>query len=254
MSPAHRPELTFLGHSTVLIEVAGARLLTDPVLRDRVGPLQRQSAPPHPGAYDGIDAVLISHLHHDHLDLPSLRHLRGRPLLIVPNGSGQLLRRHGFHEVVELEAGQRHDLGGVVVQATKAEHNGYRAPFGPTASSLGYVVGDDHRRVYFAGDTDLFDEMAELEELDVALLPVWGWGPRLGRGHLDPDRAARALELLRPRAAVPIHWGTLWPRGLRTRRNMLVEPPRRFMAAAAELAPDVAIAAADPGRAIDVPD
>ena len=252
MSDAPGPALTFLGHSTVLVELDGIRILTDPVLRDRVGPLRRQAAPPHADVYDGIDAVVISHVHHDHLDLASLRHLRGRPLIIVPKGAASLMRQHGFHEVVELGSGERHEVGGVAIEATPAFHGGFRAPFGPTAASLGYVIGDRNRRVYFAGDTELFSGMADIHDINIALLPVWGWGPTLGGGHMNPERAAEALRLLRPRAAVPIHWGTLWPRGLRARRDLLVEPPRRFVAAAAELAPDVVIAPTDPGAHVDL--
>ena len=78
---------------------------------------------------------------------------------------------------------------------------------GRPADALGYVIAGGGRRVYFAGDTELFEEMSELRPIDLALLPVWGWGPSLNPGHLDPAGAARALALLRPRVAVPIHWG-----------------------------------------------
>ena len=87
-------------------------------------------------------------------------------------------------------------------------------------------------------------------ELDLALLPVWGWGPRLGPGHLDPERAARAAQLLRPRIAVPIHWGTFYPRG-RREGNRLTAPPREFAARVAELAPQVTVRVLQPGAALD---
>ena len=106
---------------------------------------------------------------------------------------------------------------------------------------MGYVVTGS-RTVYFAGDTDLFEGMAALPgPIDVALLPVWGWGPTLGRGlHLDPHRAAEALRLIRPREAVPIHWGTYWPHALgRVYADRLIDPPAAFAEYAAELAPDV---------------
>ena len=95
--------------------------------------------------------------------------------------------------------------------------------------------------MYFAGDTDLFDGMGELgEPIDVALLPVWGWGPTLGRGlHLDPLRAAQSLRLIRPRAAVPIRWGRMAQALGRVFPERLVEPPAAFVEYAAELAPDV---------------
>ena len=99
------------------------------------------------------------------------------------------------------------------------------------------------RRVYFAGDTDLFEGMATLApDLDVALVPIWGWGPSAGAGHLDPRRAAEALRLLRPRLAVPIHWGTYYP--LRLGRSLpafLKEPVEAFRRYAAEHAPSVGL-------------
>jgi L-ascorbate metabolism protein UlaG (beta-lactamase superfamily) len=103
------------------------------------------------------------------------------------------------------------------------------------------------RRVYFAGDTDLFAEMAVLApELDLALLPVWGWGPKVGPGHLDPVRAAEALRLLQPRMAVPIHWGTLAPFWKRA-RGLAAEPALAFQRHAREVAPDVEVRVIPPG-------
>ena len=114
------------------------------------------------------------------------------------------------------------------------------------------MVEADGRRVYFAGDTDLFDGMTELGELDLALIPVWGWGPRLGAGHLDPERAAEALALIEPRIAVPIHWGTLFPRINRDRNDRLTAPPHEFAATAARVAPAVDIRILSPGDALDL--
>jgi L-ascorbate metabolism protein UlaG (beta-lactamase superfamily) len=103
--------------------------------------------------------------------------------------------------------------------------------------------------VYFAGDTDVHESMKDLGPLDVALLPVWGWGPKLGEGHLNPRTAAEALVLLRPRIAVPIHWGTFFPVGLRGTR--LADPPHEFARHAAEVAPDVDVRILAPGEALD---
>ena len=191
-----------------------------------------------------IDMVLISHLHWDHLDVPSLRALGMDTPIIVPAGAGSWLSGIGFTGVREMAVGDDLAVGDIVIEAVPAFHSAFRPPAGPTADPLGYMVRGS-RSIYFAGDTDLFDGMAALarpgEEIDVALLPVWGWGPVLGRGrHLDPERAAEALRLIRPRAAVPIHWGTYWPHAMgRVLPARLVEPPAAFAEYAAELAPDV---------------
>ncbi|WP_244871536.1 MBL fold metallo-hydrolase [Catellatospora sp. TT07R-123] len=242
--------LVFLGHSTVLLDLGGVRVLTDPVLRGRLLFLRRVVAPPAPGNYGGVDAVVLSHLHHDHCDLPSLA-LLGRDIpLIAPDGSGDFLRRRGFRQVVTLAAGQSHRVGAVTVTATPAVHDGRREPFGPRAAAVGYRIASPRTAVYFAGDTDLFPGMADLgPDLDLALVPVWGWGPNLGPGHLDPGRAAEAVALLRPRLAVPIHWGTLFPYGLSgLYRHRLRTPARAFADAVAARALPTRVTVLAPGR------
>ena len=196
-----RAEVTFLGHSTVLVEMGGARVLTDPVLFDRVTVLRRAVSPLPRELYGRIDAVVISHLHLDHLDIPSLRMLGADTPLVVPRGAGRLMRSYGFRQVAELPRGESIEVadGRILVTATRAAHSGFRPPFGPSAEAVGYVLEEGTERVYFAGDTDIFAEMADLEGIDLALLPVWGWGPRLGPGHMDRPRA-EALKVLRPRA------------------------------------------------------
>jgi L-ascorbate metabolism protein UlaG (beta-lactamase superfamily) len=232
----------------VLIELGGVRLLTDPVLRGRVAHLRRHG--PVPEAPPDIDAVLISHLHHDHLDLASLRRLRGRPRMMAPRGAGDLLRRAGF-DGEELGRGERTEVGAVQLQAVRADHPARRWPLGgPTAEPLGYLMRGP-QAVYFAGDTDLFPELAELAPVDVALLPVAGWGPRLGPGHLDAGRAAQAAALIQPRVAIPIHWGTLHPRYAR-RGTWFSSPAREFAAQVAAAAPDVEVRVLGPGESTSV--
>jgi L-ascorbate metabolism protein UlaG (beta-lactamase superfamily) len=245
--------ITFVGHATVLIELAGTRLLTDPVLGSRLLHLRRWAAEPAAEAGERLDAILVSHLHHDHLDFGSLRLLgKGLPV-VVPPGGGRVLGRRGFANTIELAPGASTRIGEVEVAATPAAHEGRRYPFGPRVEAVGFDLRAGHR-VYFAGDTDLFDGMAELAGgLDVALLPVGGWGPRLGAGHLDPRSAARAAAMMRPKIAIPIHWGTLLRIGLgRRRAELLHEPARRFADAVAELAPEVAVSVLEPGQALEL--
>jgi L-ascorbate metabolism protein UlaG (beta-lactamase superfamily) len=245
--------LTWVGHATVLLELGGRRLLTDPVLRSRVGPLARAGAGADPAVAQGLDAVLVSHLHLDHLDARSLRRIDGATPVIAPRGAADLVERLGFTDVTELGIGDTVDVGGVGVRAVPAHHDGRRHPLGARADTIGFVVGAD-RRVYFAGDTELFDGMAGLDDdLDVALLPIAGWGPTLGPGHLGPREAAVALTRLRPRVAVPIHWGTLYPLGLRFRRErVLADPPAEFARHAADVAPEVDVRVLAPGEALSL--
>jgi L-ascorbate metabolism protein UlaG (beta-lactamase superfamily) len=230
--------LTWLGHSTTVIELGGVRIVTDPVTRARVAHLRR-AAQVEPAALAPVDLVLVSHVHWDHLDLPSLvEQIERDTPIVVPSGAGRLLAGHGFRHVVEVDAGDVFGVRDVSVRATHAEHTATRGPFGVRAPALGYLV-ERPRRIYFAGDTDLFEGMSTLApDLEVALLPISGWGPRLPPGPLDPERAARALKLLRPRIAVPIHWGTYAPIH---RRRAPTRPAEEFVRHAALLCPDVDI-------------
>jgi L-ascorbate metabolism protein UlaG (beta-lactamase superfamily) len=250
------PELrvTWGGHATVLFEVDGVRLLTDPVFRNRVIHLHRHVPGPGPAFTENIDAVLISHLHFDHLDLPSLKRIGPDARIIVPEGAAGLIRKAGFRDVIELQEGEGTEVGPVTVLAVPADHDGRRHPFGPEVDALGYVV-EGSRRLFFAGDTDLHPRLSELADtLEVALLPIWGWGHKLGPGHMDPRDAAIAAATLRPRVTVPIHWGTYFPIGMKGIRGALLEKPvRAFEQQMSEHAPDLEIRVLRPGESLSLP-
>jgi L-ascorbate metabolism protein UlaG (beta-lactamase superfamily) len=229
-------KVTWLGHSTVLVEVAGLRLVADPLLRARIGPLRR--AVPLPPATSrlrhGVDAVLLSHLHRDHCDLPSLRLLRA-PVVLAPPGAGAWLSGEGLAGVSELAPYEVVALSEeVTVTAVPAHHHHRREPLGPSARPVGHVVEGPDGAAWLAGDTGLFPEMVQVQAatrrgVDLAVIPIWGWGPRLGPGHLDPRAAAQATLLAGARRALPVHWGTLYPVGLRPAMGgRLRNPGREF--------------------------
>ncbi len=231
------------------------RLLTDPLLRDRIGPLRWAAERPPSHLADGISGVLVSHLHRDHLDLPSLALISARTPILVPRGAGRVMRRRVRGVVEEMQVGDEVSIGAVSVRAVHAEHDGRRGPGGRPAPALGFVVSG-RSTVFFAGDTDLHAGMAELRDDDIglALLPVGGWGPSLGAGHLDARRAAEALALVRPARAVPIHWGSLrMPVLWRTRPSLYTRPGPDFAAHAAVIAPDVDVVLAAHGERVAVP-
>jgi L-ascorbate metabolism protein UlaG (beta-lactamase superfamily) len=240
--------VAWLGHATVLLELDGVRLLTDPVLGPRAGPLVRIARPVGPATVDRVDAVLLSHLHSDHADVASLRRIPPDVPLLAPQGAGEWLHRMGSREVHELAAGEAVAVGPVRVVATPARHQGRRPPFGPSPDPVGYVVTGS-RSAYFAGDTDLFEAMKQLHGvIDVAMLPIWGWGPTLGSGHLDPERAAQATAMIAPGVVIPIHWGTL-AIGRPARRPVDPGwPARRFEALARQYAPEVEVRVLQPGE------
>ena len=237
--------ITYVGHSTTVIEVDGARLLTDPLLTNRIGHIQRIA--PAPAAPPACDAILISHAHHDHLDPRSLRRLPRDVPVIAPAGSARVVRRWTRHEVVEVAAGASVSVGGVEIVVTPAAHDGRRLPIWRSEHAVGFLVRGSSRVLFF-GDTDIFDGMRDLAgDLDVALLPVWGWGPRTGPGHMDPEGAARAAALLAPRVAVPIHWGTFAGPRVWWRADPEM-PARRFAESVAAHAPAVTPRILAPGE------
>jgi L-ascorbate metabolism protein UlaG (beta-lactamase superfamily) len=209
--------VTWLGHSAVMLEVDGVRLVADPVydnvggtgLVRRIGGRIPDGPPWRP------DLVVLSHMHHDHTDLPTLNRLE-HAALVAPPGGGRWLSDQGFHVIGEPRPGETVSGCGLTVTAVPANHEGNRRG-GPQADAVGHLVSDGHQTVWLAGDTDLYEQMLELREMsptgsiDLAMVPVWGWGPNIGLGHLDPIRAAEAVRRVGARRAVPVHWGTLHP-------------------------------------------
>ena len=246
---------TWLGHSTLALELEHVRLLTDPVLRRRVGPLVRSDAAPAPESWSDPDVVLLSHLHHDHADLASLRRLGGAPVASGPDNQHWLaahdLRVAGLVEGAWWPVPPRVGGARVEVRLVKAVHHSRRMPHRPNGAH-GFLVRSPGAALWFAGDTDLYDEMAELpavagRPIDLALLPIGGWGPRLSAGHLGPDSAAEAARASGARAVLPIHFGTLRPVGWpRRRRGWMNQPLHAFSRALEQRAPGVVLLAPPP--------
>jgi L-ascorbate metabolism protein UlaG (beta-lactamase superfamily) len=236
----------------VLVDLDGVRVLTDPLFGHMgAGSIRRQVPAVSPDGLIGLSAVFISHGHWDHLDLASLRALPGQPAFIVPAGLGQVVAKAARGPVHELRVGDRLQIGGLTLEAVHAEHSRRRSLFTTAEAALGVlIIGSTS--VYFAGDTDLFEDMANLAgRVDVALLPVGGWGPRLGRGHLDPRRAAEATVRIRPSIAMPIHWGTLYPFGLRRlARRRFESPGEAFREAVAARGQGVDVRILQPGHSM----
>jgi L-ascorbate metabolism protein UlaG (beta-lactamase superfamily) len=156
--------------------------------------------------------------------------------------------------------------GDLRITAVRAEHSGHRwgprSTHGPDTEALGFLLEGAGSTVYVSGDTALYDGMRLLakRDVDIALLPVWGWGPTLGPGHLDPVGAADAAALIRPRFAVPVHWGTLTVAGMTAvpslvrgrMRRLLVDPPRAFATEVAARGLRTRVVVTEPGAPVDL--
>lgn len=248
--------LTWIGHATVVVDLDGVRLVTDPLLRRHAGPLRRIGPPPDPAAWEDPDAVLVSHLHADHASVGSLRMLTGVPMLTGAANARWLRARVGAR-TLDLPEDRWRELGDVAVRLVRADHAARPMPHRPNGTH-GHLLRGRTETVWFAGDTSVYPEMAALPELaegrvDVALLPIAGWGPRLSAGHMGPAEAVDAVELVRPRAVLPIHHGTLHPPGFELASlDWMHRPLREFERQLAERCPEVTLLRVGLGDSLDV--
>jgi len=237
------PTATWVGHSTLLVQLDHVTFLTDPIWSDTASPLReigsRRFAAPGIAveALPPIDFVLISHNHYDHLDLPTLRALAARnpgTRFFVPLGNGELLRAAGITGVEELDWGGRTEHHGLTIHCLPSQHWSRRGPFdGRRALWAAWAVVGPGRSFYFAGDSGYFDGFARagkaLGPFDLAAVPIGAYRPEamMRPSHLDPEEAVRAGQDLAARRLVAIHFGTF-----DLSDEPLDEPPRRFRAAA----------------------
>ena len=244
--------ITFVGHATTIVELSGTRILTDPLLRHRFCHLRRYSpfadVEVDPST---IDVVTLSHMHFDHMDYPSLRMIPSDVPIVTPVGGARYLRNKVDHDIVELRVGDSLRVGEVDIHATPAQHDSRCYwPLWFSQAVLSYMFMGS-QTVYFVGDSALFDHMRELGQqyrIDTALLPIWGYGPYLRGDHMNPADAARALAMLLPRVAVPIHWGTYHPVGWWWKRmSYLWRPPHAFALEASRNAPETDVRILMPG-------
>ena len=238
------PVVTWLGHSTVVLDLDGTRLVTDPLLRRHAWPLRRRGRQPARPLWEGADAVLLSHLHHDHADLGSLRMLPPDVPIITAAQNAAWLRRRKLRGVAPSSDGWLEVGGdrGPSVTLCQAQHSARPMPHRPNEVN-GHLVRSASFTTWIAGDTSLFDGLRGIGEragspIDLAIVPVSGWAPRLSAGHLGPAEAAEACARVGARSAMPVHWGTLHvPGGRIYPRHWMERPGPEFVSALAELAP-----------------
>ena len=231
-----RLSVAWLGHATVLLNLCGSWLVTDPALEPRIGigrglaklgPRRLVQPALRPGELPSLDAVLLSHAHMDHTDLGTLRHFRRKVPVVVQSGNGDLV--HRFHQVHELAWGESVQVAGVRVESTQARHWGARMVTDHHRGYGGYLIEKSGHAVLFAGDTaftDVLTEIGRRVRIDLAILPIGAYDPWINN-HASPEQAWAMFQRLGARYVLPVHHSTF-----RLSREPTEEPIQRFLAAA----------------------
>jgi len=232
-------QATLVNHSTVLLQQRTSHILTDPIWSERasplswIGPRRRRSPGVRREDLPRINIVLLSHNHHDHLDLQTLRWLAGRgdAVFIVPIGVAELLRSERIGPVYELDWGEARQVDTTTVHCVPTLHFAGRGIFDRNRTLwCGYVIQSQNRTIYFAGDTAFGNHFRQIRERFgspcVSLLPVGAYEPRwfMSPIHMAPEEAVRAHEILGSGTSIAIHHGTfqLGDDGIDTAKRQLL--------------------------------
>ncbi|MDD2666383.1 MAG: MBL fold metallo-hydrolase [Methanocellales archaeon] len=221
--------ITYIGHSTVLVESRDFSFITDPIFSNRIARFFRRRKAPLAASVEDlppIDSILISHGHYDHLDAPTLKKFAKDIPIVVSKSLRKTIVRLGFSDIRSLSWWEGTKIGKTEIIAVPAFHFSGRPPLLLRNDYQGYII-EGKKIVYFAGDTGLkndFEEIGKRFEIDLAFLPIGAYSPRFfRRHHLSPEDALRAMALLKAKKMIPIHWGTF---GLSF--EPINEPPERL--------------------------
>lgn len=228
----HEVGVTWIGHATFLLQVAGRNILVDPIWRNWVKGIKRMRKPGVPlNHLPGIDLVLVTHAHFDHLDRKTLREIACGQTIVVPFDVGNLVHDLGFGVVQELAYWETLEFGPLRITLTPCHHWGARVLHDSHRGFGGFIIEGAGRSVYHCGDTAYFDGFSEIGrrfDIDLALLPIGAYEPpSLRPVHMNPEEAVEAFGLLGAKFMTPMHYGTF-----RLSYEPMDEPPMRLMEAA----------------------
>ena len=225
------PRVAWIGHASWAARLAGKLVVIDPIFSRAISGVVKRLVPPGIAVAElpRVDAVLVTHDHRDHMDLPALAALGDAPTYVVPLGNGP---RIAHPNVVELDWWQTHELGELAITLVPARHWSMRMPWNRNDTLWGgYVVRGRGATIYHSGDTAWGDHFAEIRArcgaIDLAMLPIGGYAPRwfMAPQHVDPEEAARGFDALGARVMAAMHWGTF-----RLTDEPIGEPPARLRA------------------------
>ncbi|KAA0550374.1 MBL fold metallo-hydrolase [Bacillus sp. BGMRC 2118] len=208
------PSITWIGHSTFLIQLEGLNILTDPVWAKRMGAQKRLTEPGiELREIPEIDIVLISHGHYDHLDFPTIKKLKGSPTFYVPIGLKASFLKRGYKKVVEGNWWDQFEHEDLRISFVPAQHWTRRTLTDSNTSHWGgWIVESERDSVYFVGDTGYFrgfQEIAAKYEVDIVLMPIGAYEPEwfMAISHINPEDSVKAFLELKGKTFIPMHYG-----------------------------------------------
>ncbi|WP_153732770.1 MBL fold metallo-hydrolase [Sporosarcina obsidiansis] len=206
--------ITWIGHSTFLIQLNGLNLITDPVWAARMG-FQKRLTQPGIQLNDlpEIDAVFISHGHYDHLSFGTIKRLKGRPTYFVPVGLGRLFKRRGYRKVIEAAWYDSFVLDDMTFTFVPAQHWTKRTLTDTNSSHWGgWIIESKEHSIYFVGDTGYFSGFQDIAAkfiIDTVLMPIGAYEPEwfMKTDHINPEDAVKAFMELNGKTFIPMHYG-----------------------------------------------
>lgn len=209
IEPLTTNSLTFVGHSTIILNVNGKNIITDPILYNHIGHIRKTSPITKSSIPRKFDYILLSHLHMDHLHFPSLKLLDKEATVLVPHGVSKKLQKIGFKKIIEIGPDQEFDDGTIKIKTWACVHDGRRYYRGPMRDTLSFLISSTSSKIFVCGDT-AFTHNFDNVEADIAFLPIGCYTPETMEAmHCNPYQSYQMFANMNAKFFIPIHFGTL---------------------------------------------
>ncbi|MDO4871099.1 MAG: MBL fold metallo-hydrolase [Candidatus Saccharibacteria bacterium] len=209
LEPTVNNSVTFVGHSTLMYDFDGVKVVTDPMLYNQIKHIRKNTPIVRDSIPRRFDVILLTHFHMDHFHIPSLKLLDKTAEVVVPHGMRRQLEKLGFTVIHELNPNQTVKIKGIKITAISCEHDGRRYYTGPIRDAFGYLIESSSHTIFSCGDTAITDHFNGLK-CDIAFMPVGCYTPSsLQDRHCSPEQSYFMFQQMQAKKFVPIHFGTL---------------------------------------------